>query len=254
MAHLTNFSFEFFYKIFTEDASLPLLYHGAKKGENDKNSNQGGPALSWNQSCQTPRFSAAGMVRMKNHEKSGSVHLIWNPGQVLTAGCRETLGRARAFISDQSKGVSQDREWRQKLHRCIQTAIDSVHRDWSSARRNRRLFFQTFHLSFVISSPILTNEPSLASLKSQQSDGAIFVPRERTIAPFLRRHSHFRLNFPESVHAAAGSICTGARSRWKTLYLSRLTRKGTLWHFTSNWEIVLQSLMLQFGNMWWRQF
>ena len=35
---------------------------------------------------------------------------------------------------------------------------------------------------------------------------------------------------------------------------SRLTRKGTLWHFTSNWEIVLQSLMLQFGNMWWRQF
>ena len=30
-AHLTNFSFEYFYKIFTEDASQPLLYHGAKK-------------------------------------------------------------------------------------------------------------------------------------------------------------------------------------------------------------------------------
>ena len=30
MAHLTNFSFEFFYEIFTEDASLLLLYHGAK--------------------------------------------------------------------------------------------------------------------------------------------------------------------------------------------------------------------------------
>ena len=29
MAHLTNVSFEFFYKIFTEDASLPLLYHSA---------------------------------------------------------------------------------------------------------------------------------------------------------------------------------------------------------------------------------
>ena len=28
VAHLTNFSFECFYKIFTEDASLPLLYHG----------------------------------------------------------------------------------------------------------------------------------------------------------------------------------------------------------------------------------
>ena len=46
MAHLTNFSFEFFYKIFTEDASQPLLYHGAKKSKLTKNSNQGGgPAL-----------------------------------------------------------------------------------------------------------------------------------------------------------------------------------------------------------------
>ena len=42
MAHLTNFSFEFFYKIFTEDASRPLLYHGAKKSKMTKNSNQGG--------------------------------------------------------------------------------------------------------------------------------------------------------------------------------------------------------------------
>ena len=54
----------------------------------------------------TPRFSAAGMVRMKNHEKSGCVHLIWNPGQVLTAGCGETPGRARTFISDQLNQVS----------------------------------------------------------------------------------------------------------------------------------------------------
>ena len=45
MAHLTNFSFEFFYKIFTEDASRSLLYHGAKKSKMTKNSNQGGPAL-----------------------------------------------------------------------------------------------------------------------------------------------------------------------------------------------------------------
>ena len=45
MAHLTNFSFEFFYEIFTEDASLLLLYHGAKKSKMTKNSNQGGPAL-----------------------------------------------------------------------------------------------------------------------------------------------------------------------------------------------------------------
>ena len=161
---------------------------------------------------------------MKNHEKSGWVHLIWNPGQVLTAGCGETPGRARTFISDQSKEVSQDRERRRKLHRCIQTAIDSARRDWSSTRRNWRLFFQTFQPSFVISWPILTNELSLESLKSQQSDGAIFVPlspRERTIAPFLRGYSHFRLNFPESVHAAARSICTGARSRCKTSGIQR---------------------------------
>ena len=46
VAHLTNFFFQFFCKIFTEDASLPLLYHGAKMSKMTKNSNQGGcPAL-----------------------------------------------------------------------------------------------------------------------------------------------------------------------------------------------------------------
>ena len=45
MAHLTNFSFEFFYELFTEDASLLFLYHGAKTSKMTKNSNQGGPAL-----------------------------------------------------------------------------------------------------------------------------------------------------------------------------------------------------------------
>ena len=46
MAHLTNFSFDISYKIFTEDAFLPFLYHGAKKSKMTKNSNQGaGPAL-----------------------------------------------------------------------------------------------------------------------------------------------------------------------------------------------------------------
>ena len=44
MAHLTDFSFEFFYEILTEDASLLFLYHGAKKSKMTKNSNQGGPA------------------------------------------------------------------------------------------------------------------------------------------------------------------------------------------------------------------
>ena len=156
----------------------------------------------------TPRFSAAGMVRMKNHEKSGWVHLIWNPGQALTAGCGETPRRARTFISDQSKELSQDRERRRKLHRCIQTAIESARRDWSSARRDWRLFFQTFPPSFVISWPISTNEPSLESLKSQQSDGAIFVPvspRERTIGPFLRRVLTLSAQFPR-IRTCSGQI------------------------------------------------
>ena len=42
VAYLTNFSFEFFYEIFTEDGSLLLLYHRAKKSKMTKNSNQGG--------------------------------------------------------------------------------------------------------------------------------------------------------------------------------------------------------------------
>ena len=42
---MTNFSFEFFYESFTEDASLRLLYHGAKKSKMTKNSNQGGSCL-----------------------------------------------------------------------------------------------------------------------------------------------------------------------------------------------------------------
>ena len=41
VAHLTNFSYEFFYKIFTEDASLPFVYHGVKNSKMTKSSNQG---------------------------------------------------------------------------------------------------------------------------------------------------------------------------------------------------------------------
>ena len=42
MAHLTNFSFEFFYEIFTADASLPLAYNSAKKSKMNEGSSQGG--------------------------------------------------------------------------------------------------------------------------------------------------------------------------------------------------------------------
>ena len=54
MAHFTNFSFEFFYEIFTEDASQRLLYHGAKMSKMTKNSNQGGPASRVNKFLKKP--------------------------------------------------------------------------------------------------------------------------------------------------------------------------------------------------------
>ena len=46
VAHLTNFSFEFFHETFTEDAPLLFLYYGAKKSKNDQKlkSRGGGPA------------------------------------------------------------------------------------------------------------------------------------------------------------------------------------------------------------------
>ena len=55
MAYLTNFSFEFFYEIFKEDASPFCLYHGAKKSKMTKNSNQGGSCL---------KFSFASMIEL----------------------------------------------------------------------------------------------------------------------------------------------------------------------------------------------
>ena len=52
-------SLEFFYEIFTKDASLLLLYHSATKSKMTKNSNQGGPALrgAWRDRCFPARFS-----------------------------------------------------------------------------------------------------------------------------------------------------------------------------------------------------
>ena len=86
----------------------------------------------------TPRFSPAGMVRIKNNEKWDGVFLIWNPGQVLTAGCKETPGKAHIFISDQSKLVFQESERRRKFNRCIESAMYSPRRDSRSARRDSR--------------------------------------------------------------------------------------------------------------------
>ena len=65
MADLTNFSFEFFYEIFTEDASLFLLYHGAKKSKMTKNSNQGGSCL--NCSAGKPRVAKKKKCKIGEH-------------------------------------------------------------------------------------------------------------------------------------------------------------------------------------------
>ena len=45
MAHFTNFSFEFVYKIFTEDASQPRLYYGAESQKWPKTQIKGGVLL-----------------------------------------------------------------------------------------------------------------------------------------------------------------------------------------------------------------
>ena len=73
MAHLTNFSFEFVYKIFTEDASLPLLYHGAKKSKMTKTQIKGG--------CPTLGFSLWKLHSLTNLSigvgRGAFIYIIW---------------------------------------------------------------------------------------------------------------------------------------------------------------------------------
>ena len=85
MAHLTNFSFEFFYKleIFTEDASQPLLYHGAKKSKMTKNSNQGGsclkePALSKVLKFMYMCIEVSGLFIWQNNDRSRTSVLMFH--------------------------------------------------------------------------------------------------------------------------------------------------------------------------------
>ena len=123
--------------------------------------------------------------------------------------------------------VSQDRKRRRKLHRCTQTAIDS-------ARRDSRLFFQTFKPGFVISWRTLTNERSLESLRSQQSDGAIFAPvspRERTIAPFLGRVLTLSAQFPR-IRTCSGQ-CVQGRDRGEMLCFLD-SHRGSRWYRPSS--------------------
>ena len=90
----------------------------------------------------------------------------------------------------------------------LQLTPPACRRDSRSARRDSRLFFQAFQPCVVISWRISTNEPSLDSLRSQQSDGAIFVPvspREWTIAPFLRSVLTLSAQFPR-IRTRSGQI------------------------------------------------
>ena len=86
-----------------------------------------------------------------------------------------TPGKARLFISDQSKEVSQDRERRRrKLYPWIQTAMcfaRMTQGPWACPPS-----IQTFRPSFVVSLRFSTGDTSLESLRSQQCGGVIFVP------------------------------------------------------------------------------
>ena len=70
MAHLTNVSFEFVYEIFTEDASLLFLFDGAKKSKMTKNSNQGGPALTFF----LPTFPCGNMILKVDFDRFLALH------------------------------------------------------------------------------------------------------------------------------------------------------------------------------------
>ena len=111
-------------------------------------------------------------------------------------------------ISDQSKEVSQDWERRRKLHCCIQTAIDSPCRDSRSARRDSSLFFQTFHLGSSSLGRFRRINPRWKTWNPSKTTAPFFVPaspRERTIAPFLRRVLTLSAQFPRS-RASSGQI------------------------------------------------
>ena len=88
MAHLTNFSFEFLYEIFTEDASILLLYHGVKRSKMTKNSNQGGSCLKGEVRRKMNFTYVSGFVVLRDVVKVFPVSSPWF--------ARKTAGRNRA--------------------------------------------------------------------------------------------------------------------------------------------------------------
>ena len=106
MAHLTNFSFEFFYKIFTEEASQPLLYHGAKRSKMTKNSNQGGGSYFFlyffsNSTDKLLVLLQRMLLRTTwpPQEVAQSPDAVWSIQQVGTCCllCHRTMGRSLRF-------------------------------------------------------------------------------------------------------------------------------------------------------------
>ena len=73
-AHLTNFSFEFIHAIFTEDASLLCLYHGAKKSKMTKNSNQAGVQQGLNPGRGVSKRRKIDKVTVNNIRKTCSMY------------------------------------------------------------------------------------------------------------------------------------------------------------------------------------
>ena len=101
VAHLTNFSFEFFYEMFMEDASLLLLYHGAKKSKMTKNSNQEGPAFNQPECLQTSCYEQLSLrgkvglgttVKGEIFQTKAKKHHPWKP--LENGGLAESIKRS----------------------------------------------------------------------------------------------------------------------------------------------------------------
>ena len=110
MAHLTNFSFECFYEIFTEDASLPLLNRSAKNSKMTKTSNQGGSCL---ERSLLPRAIFLFFFFFFLHE-TGLESLKITSARCFLLKCQRK----------DSKKTKEHRQFRGVLGRCRTAAID----------------------------------------------------------------------------------------------------------------------------------
>ena len=107
----------FFYKIFTEDASLPLLYHGAKKSKMTKNSNQGGggPALTQKKKLSNHEWVHLQKCKVKNKSHHSESANRFN---------KKSLHLCRLFTQETLTSVAQHK---QKHYQQARTSMECQH-------------------------------------------------------------------------------------------------------------------------------